>query len=62
MVHTRGHMGTEVLEKEVKVRVPKEIKRALSKLADERHLDLSDIAREAFRDFLAKNQPEKRAA
>lgn len=39
---------------EIKTRVPKLVKRKLKAVADARHLDLSDIAREAYREFLAK--------
>lgn len=47
-------MMTEKLECHIKTRVPEPIKSALETVAVERHLDLSDIAREAFREYLEK--------
>jgi hypothetical protein len=50
-------MSTERLEAEIKTRVPPAVKRAFEELARNRHLDVADVAREAFREFLAKNPP-----
>lgn len=50
-------MSTERLKEQVKVRVPRDVKRGLELIAANRHLEMSDIAREAFRQFLAKNDP-----
>lgn len=52
MVHT---MSTQKLEAEIKTRVPKPVKRAFEQLAKERHLDVADIAREAYREYLEKH-------
>jgi predicted transcriptional regulator len=47
-------MGTERLDAEMKIRVTPAVKQALVSIASERHLDVSDIAREAFREYLSK--------
>lgn len=41
---------------EIKTRVPETVKRGLVEEAARRELDLSDIAREAFREYLARRQ------
>lgn len=48
-------MGTEKLEESVKTRVERPIKRGFEKLAKLRHADVSDLAREAFREYLARH-------
>jgi len=55
LVHTRAQMSTERLEGQVKTRVPKLTKAALEQIATERHLDVSDIVREALRQYIARN-------
>jgi hypothetical protein len=55
-------MSTERLTAEVKTRVPRKVKKRLEALAAERHLGVSDIAREAFRSFLERNQPSAQSA
>lgn len=47
-------MGTEPLNATVKCRVPGPIKEALDKIAADRHLDLSDITREALREYVSR--------
>jgi len=49
-------MSTEPLSANIKTRVPSEVRQAFEKIARDRHLDVADIAREAFREYLAKNQ------
>lgn len=49
--------GREVLDAAVKTRVPKELKTALELIAANRHLEVADIVREAFREYVAKNDP-----
>lgn len=56
MVHTCAQMSTEKLEGQIKTRVPAEVKRELEDIAQNRHLDLSDIVREAFREYLEKHK------
>ena len=51
-------MSTATLTDNIKTRVEKNIKKALKSIAAAKHLDVSDIQREAFRDFIAK--PENR--
>lgn len=43
-------------DEEIKARVDGRTKEALGVLADSRHLDMSDIIREALRDFISKHQ------
>jgi predicted transcriptional regulator len=52
------------LVESIKTRVPKGSKRALDQIAKERHLDLSDIVREALREYLMRRtaEPQKQAA
>lgn len=51
-------MARETFEAEIKTRVPANVKQAFQVIADSRHLDMADIVREAFREYLAKQQPE----
>ena len=44
----------ESLNEEIKARVPESIKFEILKIADRRHLDMSDVVREALRDYVAK--------
>lgn len=46
------------LEPQIKTRVSPETKEALEKIAEQRELSLSDVLREAVREFLAK-RPNK---
>ena len=59
-------MSNEILNAEIKTRVAPSVKSAFEKIAQERHLDTSDIVREALREFLAKHtvpiKPEEVAA
>jgi hypothetical protein len=48
-------MSTERLEADIKTRVAPGVKRAFEELARTRHLDVADIAREAFREYLEKH-------
>lgn len=50
-------MGTERLDAEIKTRVPSAVKARFENIAADRHLDVADIAREAFREFLARQIP-----
>jgi hypothetical protein len=56
MIHK---MSNEKLDADIKTRVPQYIKDACQEAADERHLDLSDIVREALREFVAKRRAGK---
>jgi predicted transcriptional regulator len=48
-------MSNEPLRKTVKVRIQRRVQRELKRIADERHLAVSDIAREAFREYLSRS-------
>lgn len=48
-------MRTELLNEQIKTRVPEQVKRDLEAIAKSRHLELSDIVREALRLYVAKN-------
>lgn len=48
-------MSTEKLEASIKTRVATTTKEALEKIAATRHLDVSDIVREAVREYVAKS-------
>ena len=50
-------MGQTVFNEEIKTRVPEAVKRRLEAEAKSRELDLSDIVREALREYLAR-QPD----
>ncbi len=45
-----GEMKNEVLDAELKTRVPKQHKKKLNEIAISRHLKVSDILREAIRE------------
>ena len=45
-------MKHELMTEQVKTRVPKATRKRLEKIAGARHLDLSDIVREALRTYL----------
>jgi predicted transcriptional regulator len=45
-----GEMRNDVLDTELKTRVPKQVKKKLREIAVSRHLKVSDILREAFRE------------
>lgn len=47
-------MGQNAFNEEIKTRVPGSVKRRLEAQAQSRELDLSDIVREALREYLAK--------
>ena len=51
-------MPKDTLTEEVKVRVPKRMRFGLEDIAAREGLDLSDIARRAFRDLLRVHAPE----
>lgn len=51
-----GNGTREVLDASVKTRVTLAVKQALAAIARSRHLRPADIAREAFRDYVARNQ------
>lgn len=46
----------EALVETIKVRVPAGTRGALQEIADERHLDMSDIVREALREHVSTRQ------
>jgi len=48
-------MSTEKLDADIKTRVEPRVKRAFEQLARDRHLDVADVAREAFREYLEKH-------
>lgn len=48
-------MGTERYDTSVKTNVSTTVKKALQNIADARHLDLSDVTRDAFREYLERN-------
>lgn len=50
-MRTEGNTKPRLTE-EAKTRVPSEHKEALAAIAETRHLDLSDILREAIREYL----------
>lgn len=41
---------------DIKVRVPRRLKRVLEQMAEEAHLELSDIVRKAFDQFIARRK------
>ena len=47
---------TEKLDASIKTRVAPSTKEALERIAASRHLDVSDIVREAVRDLVAKSE------
>lgn len=49
-------MARETFDAEIKTRVPSTVKDHLQAIADDRHLDMADIAREAFREYIARQQ------
>lgn len=51
-------MSAEKLTADIKTRVPTGVKLAFEQIAEGRHLDVADIAREAFREYLAKHADE----
>ena len=59
--HFRGQMGTEIYDAEIKTRVTARQKNQFQRLANDRHLDVSDIVREALRNYLATNPPTVKA-
>jgi predicted transcriptional regulator len=59
MSHSGEQMSTEKLTAEIKTRVPKEVKKAFEKIAADRHLDVADIAREAYREYLKKQEEQQ---
>jgi hypothetical protein len=54
------HATSPQLTAEIKARVPFEQKEAFERIAIARHLKVSDIAREAFREFIAAHAEEAR--
>jgi hypothetical protein len=54
-------MRDDDLDAEVKTRVPKQYKRKLREIAISRHLKLSDILREAFREKIARDLDQQKA-
>lgn len=55
-------MATSYFTDEVKTRVTRAMKRSLEKRAAVRELDLSDIVREALRDYLEKQAQKEGVA
>jgi predicted transcriptional regulator len=55
-------MRNEVLDNELKTRVPKQVKTKLREIAVSRHLKLSDILREAFREKIERDIEQKAAS
>lgn len=49
-------MSNEKLEASIKTRVSPTTKEALEKIAAARHLDVSDIVREAVREYVGKTE------
>lgn len=49
-------MGQIAFNEEIKTRVPEAVKRRLEAEAQSRELDLSDIVREALREYLARQR------
>jgi Ribbon-helix-helix protein, copG family len=47
------------LDAEIKTRLPNRTKETLQQIAEDRHLELSDIVREALREYVAKRAIEK---
>lgn len=47
----------EAMVETIKVRVPAGTRGALEEMADRRHLEMSDVVREALRDYVEKNDP-----
>ncbi len=53
-------MSTELLDDEVKTRVPSRWKQQLQGMANTRGLKVSDLSREALREYLRKQPKQKR--
>lgn len=49
----------EVLDAELKTRVPKALRVAFERIAESRHLKVADVLREACREFVSKFQRRK---
>jgi len=52
---TLFHMKHEALTDQIKTRVQPSVKKAFQSIAVRRHLDVSDIVREALREYLSKD-------
>lgn len=52
-------MSTGRYKAAMKTRVETHVKRAFQQLAKQRDLEVADIVREAFREYLAKNDPSQ---
>jgi Arc/MetJ-type ribon-helix-helix transcriptional regulator len=50
-------MRTKKLENSIKFRLPDDLRRLAERIAQERFLDLSDVVREALREYVAKHKP-----
>lgn len=55
-------MSTPTLDEEVKARIPQGDKDKLQRMADFRHLKISDILREAIREKLTRESRRKASA
>lgn len=51
-------MSAEKLDDSLKTRVSQPVKRAFETLAKARHLDVADLSREAFREYLEKHKDQ----
>jgi predicted transcriptional regulator len=54
-------MIDEKLTADIKIRAPEGLKEKCQQYASERHLELSDIVREALREYVAKRETERKA-
>lgn len=52
--HIYGIMTKEILDAEIKTRLPMKLRKTLVNIAHRECLELSDIARRAFREFASK--------
>ena len=48
-------MSKERLTEDIKIRVPPAVKATIARVADGRHLAISDIVREALREYVDRN-------
>lgn len=53
--HNGEQMSTERLNADVRTRVSPTVKAEFERIAEDRHLDVADIVREALREYLARH-------